>query len=73
MEARKGRGRLHEFTADERNWIDQTTKCLIRRAAEVAYDPNASAVQITMASLPNVSAGAIIPHLKRPGIPVAPE
>ena len=58
MEARKGLGRPHEFTADERNWIDQTTKRLIRRAAQVAYDPNAAAEQITMASLPKLTASA---------------
>ena len=50
LEARKGRGLSHEFTADERNWIDQTTKRLIRRVAEVAHDPEAVKQQITMAN-----------------------
>ena len=35
-EARKDEGRCHEFTAYERNWIEQATKRMIRRAAEVA-------------------------------------
>jgi hypothetical protein len=51
-EARKGRGRSREFTAGERSWIEQTTNRLIRRAAEVAYDPTAAAPQITMSHLP---------------------
>ena len=50
-EARKGGGLPHEFTGDERNWIDQTTKRLIRRAAEVAHDPAAATSPITMGDL----------------------
>lgn len=53
-EARKGRGRSHEFTEDERNWIDQTIKRLIRRVAEVAHDPAAAASQITLGDLPKL-------------------
>lgn len=56
-EARKGRGRSHEFTADERNWIDQTIKRLIRRVAEVAHDPDAAAQQITLGGLPKLTKG----------------
>ena len=52
-DARKDDGRSHEFTADERNWIEQATKRMIRRAAEVAYDPDAAASQITMGDLPS--------------------
>ncbi len=52
-EARKDGGRSHEFTANERNWIEQATKRMIRRAAEVAYDPAAAASQITMGDLPS--------------------
>jgi hypothetical protein len=53
-EARKDDGRSYEFTADERNWIEQATKRMIRRAAEVAYDPAAAASQITMGDLPKL-------------------
>jgi hypothetical protein len=52
-EARKDDGRSHEFTANERNWIEQATKRMIRRAAEVAHDPDAAASQITMGDLPS--------------------
>jgi hypothetical protein len=53
-EARKDEGRSHEFTANERNWIEHATKRMIRRAAEVAYDPDAAASQITMDYLPKL-------------------
>jgi hypothetical protein len=53
-EARKDDGRSHEFTANERIWIEQATKRMIRRAAEVAHDPDAAASQITMGDLPTI-------------------
>jgi hypothetical protein len=53
-EARKGKGRSHEFTANERSWLEHATKRMIRRAAEVAYDPDAAASQITMGDLPKL-------------------
>ena len=53
-EARKNEGRSHEFTAKERNWIEQATKRMIRRAAEVAHDPAAAASHITMGDLPKL-------------------
>ena len=53
-EARKGKGRPHEFTGEERNWIDQAVKRLIWRAAEVAHDPASAQIQITMAELPKL-------------------
>ena len=53
-EARKDGGRSHEFTANERNWIEQAAKRIIRRAAEVAHDPAAAASQITMGDLPKL-------------------
>ena len=52
--ARKGEGRSHEFTANEHSWLEQATKRMIRRAAEVAYDPAAAASQITMGDLPKL-------------------
>ena len=54
LEARKNEGRSHEFTANERNWIEQATKRMIRRAAEVAHDPAAAASHITMGDLPKL-------------------
>ena len=51
-EARKVGGR--SYTTHERNWIEQTTKRMIRRAAEVAHDPAAAASQITMGDLPQL-------------------
>ncbi len=56
-EARKGKGRPHPFTADERNWIEQTTKRLIRRVAEIAHDPDAIAPLITLGHLPKLTMG----------------
>jgi hypothetical protein len=53
-EARKGQGRSREFTANERSWIEQATKRMIRRAAEVAHDPAVAASQITMSDLPKL-------------------
>ena len=53
-EARKDGGRSHEFTAYERNWIEEATKRMIRRAAEVAHNPAAAASQITMGDLPKL-------------------
>jgi len=54
FEARKGKGRPHEFTGEERNWIEQAVKRLIWRAAEVAHDPASAQTQITMANLPKL-------------------
>jgi hypothetical protein len=54
-EARKGEGRSNEFTANERSWLEQTARRVIRRAAEVAHDPTAAAAsQITMGDLPKL-------------------
>ncbi len=53
-EARKGMGGPHEFTGNERNWIEQVVKRLIWRAAEVAHDPAAAHRQITMADFPKL-------------------
>jgi hypothetical protein len=53
-EARKSVGRSHELIADERNWIEQATKRLIRRVAEVAHDPVATTPLVTMGDLPKL-------------------
>jgi hypothetical protein len=53
-EARKAEGRSNEYTANQRNWIEQATKRMIRRAAEVAHDPAVAASQIAMSDLPKL-------------------
>lgn len=52
VEARKAGGIRKEFTVQERQWIEATIKGMIRRAAEVAYDPNQALQQITFADFP---------------------
>ncbi len=52
LEARKAEGVANEFTDAEREWVEAAVKVLIRRAAEVAYDPIAQRSQITMTDLP---------------------
>jgi len=51
-EARKAKGAGAEFTAAERQWLEEAMKRLILRAAEIAGNPSASLPQITMADLP---------------------
>ncbi len=53
-EARKAAGSNTEFTPAEREWIDESIKRLILRAAEVAGDPSASRPQITLPDLPTL-------------------
>ena len=43
-----------DFTPSERAWIKLTVKKLIRRAAEVAEDPNQKLPTISMANLPSL-------------------
>jgi hypothetical protein len=50
-EARKAQGAKIDFTGAERQWLEETMKRLIRRAAEVAGSPSASLPQITMGDL----------------------
>jgi hypothetical protein len=50
-EARKGKAAHANFTPAERQWITKLIPILIRRAAEVAFDP-AARPEITMADLP---------------------
>ena len=51
-EARKANGTVADFTATERDWLEKTIHCLIRRAAEIAGDHSTCLPQITMADLP---------------------
>ncbi len=53
-DARKGGGVARDFTPREREWIELTAMKLIRRAAEVAEDPNQKLQTITMANLPSL-------------------
>ena len=50
--ARKGHGVAHDFSLSERMWIELIVKRLIRRAAEVAHDPNQKFSTITLGRLP---------------------
>lgn len=47
--------RAEDFTSQERQWLEEVMPVLIRRAAEVAYDPNRTLPEITMANLPTLS------------------
>jgi hypothetical protein len=51
-EARKACASDADFTSAERRWLANIIAAIIRRAAEVAFDPAASRPQITMADLP---------------------
>jgi hypothetical protein len=51
-EARKDAGARTPLSGEERNWLEQTAKRVIFRAAEVAFDPKGSLPKITMADLP---------------------
>jgi hypothetical protein len=54
-DARKGEGVAHNLTSSERMWIESTIKRLIRRAADLAADPDQELPIITMAKLPHLS------------------
>jgi hypothetical protein len=43
----------NELTAAERRWLINAVKCLIHRAAEIAYDPNQEYPRITMTDVPD--------------------
>lgn len=53
--ARKAKGSAEEFTGAERQWLEEAMRVLIRRAAEVAYDPDRALPEITLADLPSLS------------------
>lgn len=52
--ARKAAGSETDFTAAERQWLEQAMTLIIRRASEVAFNPNANHRLITMADLPRL-------------------
>jgi hypothetical protein len=54
-EARKIDGAHTDYTATERTWLHEALKMLVRRAAELAHDSNASRKSISMSSLPTIS------------------
>lgn len=51
-EARKDAGARTPLRGEEQDWLEQTARRLILRAAEVAFDPRASRPHATMADLP---------------------
>ena len=52
--ARKEEGVHLEFTPEERCFLEEAVKAIIRRAAEVAHDPNSRLQHITMSDLPPI-------------------
>ena len=52
--ARKAQGVPSEYTSEETRFLDEAVKAIIRRAAEVAHDPNAHRPFITMSDLPPI-------------------
>jgi hypothetical protein len=64
-EARKFKGAQAPYTAAEREWLEETMKKLILRAAEVAGNPTASLCKITMAHCPRCRHNLV----KRPATP----
>ena len=50
-DARKAAGVHHDLTGQESQFLEAAVKAIIRRAAEYAYDPNASLRPITMRDL----------------------
>jgi hypothetical protein len=52
IHSRKWKGWSSEYSQQERAWIEAAVKRLIRRAAEVAYDPKTNRPLITMGDLP---------------------
>lgn len=50
--ARKANGLQADFTGRERKWLEHVMAVVIRRAAEMAFDPGAMRSQITMKDLP---------------------
>ena len=50
--ARKAEGRQTELTQPEQRFLEDAVKAMIRRVAEVAHDPMAGFVQITMSAFP---------------------
>jgi hypothetical protein len=53
-EARKAKAAGSDYTPAERTWLQETLKTIIRRAAEVANNPDLSYKQITLADLPSI-------------------
>jgi hypothetical protein len=51
-DARKAKGVESPYTPAERTWLEAVMKTIIRRAAEVAADQQATRPQITMTDLP---------------------
>lgn len=52
--ARKAAAATADFAPRERQWLEHAMTLIIRRAAEVAFDPHAARRPITMADLPQL-------------------
>ncbi len=53
VEARKAKGIDHDLNAQERQFLEEAVKAIIRRAAEVAADPNGSRDTILFSDFPD--------------------
>lgn len=53
-DARKAKGLARDFTREERRWLEEAVKVVIRRAGEVAADPARNRPVITMRDLPDL-------------------
>ena len=52
--ARKAEGVHQELTPEEHRFVEEVIKTIIRRAAELAHDPNTCLKQITLSHLPTI-------------------
>ena len=52
--ARKAEGVRRDLTPQERQFLEEAVKTIIRRAAEVASDSDARPAQITLSDLPQI-------------------
>jgi hypothetical protein len=53
-EARKAEAWVGEYTPVERDWLTKVLPLIVRRAAEVAFDPDATRPPITLVELPQL-------------------
>jgi len=54
LTARKAKGIENKYTAAESQFLQSAMTTIIRRASEVAYDPGANKIKITLADLPQI-------------------
>ena len=51
-DARKAKGRDHPLTQQEKQFLEEVVRAMIRRAAEFAHDPDVSFVPLTASDFP---------------------